>query len=29
MELCSDCAEECIELLKSNGYRINESEWDV
>ena len=28
MELCSKCSEDCIELLKDNGYRINESEWD-
>lgn len=29
MELCPNCAEECIELLKLNGYRMTESEWDI
>lgn len=28
MELCPKCADDCIQLLKNNGYRINESEWD-
>ena len=28
MELCDKCADDCIKLLKDNGYRINESEWD-
>jgi len=28
MELCSKCADDCIKLLKDNGYRINQSEWD-
>lgn len=28
MELCSKCANDCIQLLKANGYRINESEWE-
>ena len=28
MELCDKCADDCLKLLKSNGYRINESEWD-
>jgi hypothetical protein len=28
MELCDKCADDCIQLLKDNGYRINESEWD-
>lgn len=28
MELCPKCADDCIKLLKDNGYRINESEWD-
>ncbi len=27
MELCDKCADDCIQLLKDNGYRINESEW--
>jgi hypothetical protein len=28
MELCAKCADDCIQLLKNNGYRINESKWD-
>ena len=28
MELCDKCADDCIQLLKDNGYRINESEWE-
>lgn len=28
MELCDKCADDCIQLLKDNGYRINDSEWD-
>jgi len=28
MELCKECVDEFIMLLKTNGYRINESEWD-
>jgi len=28
MELCQKCAVELIELLKTNGYRIADSEWD-
>ena len=28
MELCDKCADDCIRLLKDNGYRINESQWD-
>ena len=26
MELCDKCADDCIQLLKDNGYRINEFE---
>ena len=28
MELCQKCAVECVELLRANGYRITDSEWD-
>lgn len=28
MDLCSNCADGLIDLLRNNGYRINESEWD-
>ena len=28
MELCDKCADGCIQLLKDNGYRIAESDWD-
>lgn len=28
MELCAKCAVDCVQLLKNNGYRITESEWD-
>ena len=28
MELCDKCADDCIQILKDNGYRINESEWE-
>ena len=28
LELCKKCAPELIELLKKNGYRIIDSEWD-
>jgi hypothetical protein len=28
MDLCDECADDCIQLLRDNGYRINESEWD-
>lgn len=26
IELCKTCAEDCMKLLKENGYRINETE---
>ena len=29
VELCPVCADACIQLLKDNGYRINESEWEM
>lgn len=28
VDLCQDCADDLITLLKENGYRINENEWD-
>lgn len=28
VELCHKCADDCMQLLKDNGYRINKSEWD-
>jgi len=28
MELCDRCADNCIQLLNDNGYRINKSKWD-
>jgi hypothetical protein len=28
MELCPKCAVELVSLLRENGYRINDSEWD-
>lgn len=28
VELCETCAEECINLLRKNGYRINSEDWD-
>ena len=29
MHLCLQCSYECLELLKENGYRINESDWET
>ena len=28
MQLCQKCADECVELLRANGYRVVDSEWD-
>lgn len=28
MELCQKCAVELVALLKTNGYRVTDSEWD-
>lgn len=28
LELCQKCAVELVELLRQNGYRVNDSEWD-
>jgi hypothetical protein len=28
MELCQQCAVELVELLKQNGYRVNDSKWE-
>jgi hypothetical protein len=28
MELCQKCAVELVDLLRKNGYRINDSDWD-
>ena len=28
LDLCQKCGIEAIELLKSNGFRINKEEWD-
>lgn len=28
MELCQKCAVEFVELLRQNGYRVTDSEWD-
>ena len=28
MDLCQKCTNELVELLRLNGYRINDSEWD-
>ena len=28
MELCQKCAVKCVELLRTNGYRVTDSEWD-
>jgi NMD protein affecting ribosome stability and mRNA decay len=28
MELCQKCAVELVDLLRANGYRVNDSEWD-
>lgn len=28
MELCQKCAVELVELLRLNGYRVTDSEWD-
>jgi uncharacterized protein with PIN domain len=28
MELCPKCAVELVSLLRENGYRINDSEWE-
>ena len=27
VHLCPSCAKECIDLLESNGFRINRSNW--
>lgn len=29
MDLCQKCAVVLVELLKNNGYRINNSDWDI
>ena len=29
MDLCQNCVPELKQLLLDNGYRINESEWDI
>jgi uncharacterized protein with PIN domain len=28
MELCQECAVELVNLLRTNGYRVTDSEWD-
>jgi len=28
LDLCEDCAKAAIELLKANGYKVREEEWD-
>jgi hypothetical protein len=28
MDLCEECAVELVTLLRTNGYRVNDSEWD-
>ena len=28
MQLCPKCADECVELLRANGYRVTDSEWE-
>jgi hypothetical protein len=28
MELCQDCADDFVELLKSNGYNVTIEDWD-
>lgn len=28
MQLCQKCAVALVDLLKANGYRVNDSEWD-
>lgn len=28
MELCQKCAVELVDLLRANGYRVTDSEWD-
>ena len=27
IELCEDCADDCIKLLKENGYKTTETKW--
>jgi hypothetical protein len=29
MELCQKCAVELVALLRTNGYRVTDSEWDL
>lgn len=29
LDLCANCAEDLMELLKTNGYRLNKSEWNT
>ena len=29
MDLCKDCAEECVELLEKNGYKIRKEAYQV
>jgi hypothetical protein len=28
MDLCQNCADELVELLRENGYRVTDSDWD-
>jgi hypothetical protein len=28
MELCQNCAVKLVDLLRANGYRVTDSEWD-
>jgi len=28
MEICNECANDCVKLLEDNGYRINYDEWE-
>jgi hypothetical protein len=28
MDLCPECAVECVALLRANGYRVSDTEWD-
>ena len=28
LQLCQKCAVECVKLIRENGYRVTDSEWD-